>query len=155
VKRWPGRTLVHLGLVREGAILVDVDAVLSAASGPRLVGDDLFVDHCHPNIRANQLIAEAVADTIRVDQLAGPAVRWRPEAWIDPPPDTLLAADPEQRTKELISRGLCCQAAGRTACALQEFQAAARLTRDAATRDMLERAVHTADPTTQAVSPGG
>ena len=136
---------------REGAILVDIDAVLGAASGPRLVGDDLFVDHCHPNIRANQLIAEAVADTIRVQQLAGPTVRWRPDAWVDPPAEAVLAADPELRTRELISRGLSCQAAARTACAVQALETAARLTRDAATREMLERAVRTADPTKEAV----
>src|SRR5262245_45583645 len=49
------------------------------------------------------------------------------------------------------SRGLSCQAAARTACAVQALETAARLTRDAATREMLERAVRTADPTKEAV----
>ena len=46
---------------RRDAWLVDIDATLNAASGPRCVGDDLFVDAVHPNMRAHQLIAGAIA----------------------------------------------------------------------------------------------
>jgi lysophospholipase L1-like esterase len=128
----------------EGAILVDVDLVLAGASGPRLVGDDLFVDAMHPNVRAHQLIAQAVADAIREQGLAGPAVRWGD--YVDPEPGAaLVALDPEMPTKELLTRALSHQAAGRTAEALRVLAEAARRTHDAGTRSMLEQALRTAD----------
>jgi lysophospholipase L1-like esterase len=132
----------------EGAILVDVDLVLSQASGPRLVGDDLFVDAMHPSVRAHQLIAQAVANAIRETGLAGPAVHWRNADYVDPDPDeAVLALDPELPTKVLLTRALAHQAAGRTRDALRTLQEAARQTHDAGTRSMLEQAIRTADGT--------
>jgi len=127
----------------EGAILVDVDLALAKASGPRLVGDDLFVDAVHPNVRANQLIAQAVADAIRATGLAGP-ISWRDYA--DPDPhEALVALDPELQTKELLTRALSHQAAGRTREALRVLAEAAQQTHDPATRSMLEQAIRTSD----------
>jgi lysophospholipase L1-like esterase len=126
----------------EGAILVDVDLVLARASGPRLVGDDLFVDAMHPNVRGHQLIAGAVANAIRETGLAGPAVRWREYA--DPDPDeALLALDPEMPTKVLLTRALAHGAAGRTREAREVLEEAVRQTHDSATRSMVEQALRT------------
>jgi lysophospholipase L1-like esterase len=129
---------------RKGALLVDVDAVLTQVSGPHLVGDDLFVDSIHPNIRAHQLIALAVANAIRDSSLAGPAVRWDNDAYVEPAREAILAGRPDLVTMELASRALACHAAGRTDCSLQMLQAAARQTPDPATRRMLEDALRTA-----------
>jgi lysophospholipase L1-like esterase len=102
---------------REGAILVDIDLVFRQASGPRLVGNDLFVDPEHLNIRGHQVIAEAVATAIRESGLTGPPVRWNPDAYVDPDPESLLSADSELRFKEYMARMFSCNAAGRPGCA--------------------------------------
>src|SRR5262249_48031193 len=67
---------------RDGALLVDVDDALIRASGDHLVGDDLFVDAMHPNLRGHQLIAAAVADAMRLAGIPLPADRWRTDAYV-------------------------------------------------------------------------
>jgi lysophospholipase L1-like esterase len=101
---------------RENAILVDIDLAFARASGPRLVGDDLFVDGMHLRILGHQLIAQTVADAIRESGVAGPRVSWKPDAYVDPDPNTLLDADPNLRLREKISRKFSCAAAGRPNC---------------------------------------
>lgn len=129
---------------REGAILVDVDAVLARASTERLVGDDLFMDALHPNLRAHQLIAAAVADALRQANIPVAAARWRSHAYVDPDPQSIMAAKPELRVGELIARGMACHAAGRTGCALNRLVAAKDATNDAALRLTIERGLRTA-----------
>jgi lysophospholipase L1-like esterase len=118
---------------QEGATLVDVDAAFTAASGTHLVGDDLFVDSHHPNVRGHQLIAAAVAEAIRAQGVPVPAARWRPDAYVDPDREALVAADPEIAAKEDFCRALSCIVAGRT-CAIQALEDVRRATRDPATR---------------------
>ncbi len=129
---------------REGAILIDVDTALIQASGDRLVGDDLFVDAVHPNLRGHQLIAEAVADALRLGAIPVPASHWRAGAYVDPDPASVVAADPELAVKERLSHALCCYAAGRTSCALRDLDAAKDLTKDENTRTMIQHALLTA-----------
>ena len=129
---------------RDGALLVDVDAALTRASGDRLVGDDLFVDAMHPNLRAHQLIAAAVADAMRLAGIPLPADRWRPDAYVDPNPETIFAADPELRVNELVSRAVVCFAAGRNDCAFEQLAAAKSATRNDTTRQAIERFFQTA-----------
>lgn len=100
----------------DGAILVDVDLAFTQASGPRLVGDDLFVDAEHLRILGHQLIAKAVADAIREFGVAGGQVHWDVDAYTDPDPATLLDANPEMRSMEKAARQLSCAAAGRPDC---------------------------------------
>jgi lysophospholipase L1-like esterase len=100
----------------DGAILVDIDLAFTQASGPRLVGDDLFVDAEHLRILGHQLIAKAVADAIRESGVAGRQVRWDVDAYIDPDPATLLDANPEMRSMEKAAWRLSCAAAGRQDC---------------------------------------
>ena len=127
----------------EGAILIDVDAALVQASGGRLVGDDLFVDAVHPNLRGHQVIAEAVADALRLAAIPVPASHWRADAYVDPDPTSVVAADPELAVKERLSHALCCYAAGRTSCALHDLDAAKELTKDETTRAMIQHALLT------------
>lgn len=126
---------------RKGAMLVDVDAAFARASGDRLVGDDLFVDPLHPNLRGHQLIAAAVADELRRQGIPVPANRWRADAYVDPDPDALVAADQEIAVKELLSRAVACYAAGRTRCALDALEAARRTTRNPSTQLLIEGAL--------------
>jgi len=125
---------------REGATLVDVDAAFSAASGTHLVGNDLFVDSHHPNVRGHQVIAAAVAEAIRAQGIPLPAARWRLDAYVDPDREALVAADPEIPAKEDFSRALSCMVAGRP-CGIQELEDARRVTHDPATRKMAEDAL--------------
>ena len=127
----------------DDAILVDIDAFFSVTSGNRLVGYDLFIDAVHPNIRAHQLIAAAVADAVRATGLPSPDVRWSPGTWFDPDPDSIVAANPELITKELLATGFACHAAGRLDCSLPTLRAAAQYTRNPATRAALEKALAT------------
>jgi lysophospholipase L1-like esterase len=100
----------------DDAILVDIDLAFTQASGPRLVGDDLFVDGVHLRLLGHQLIAQAVADAIRESGVAGARVRWNLDAYTDPDPATVVDANPEMRSREKIVRQLSCAAAGRPDC---------------------------------------
>lgn len=100
----------------EDAILVDIDLFFARTSGPALVGDDLFVDSVHMTLRAHQLIAQVVADAIRKSGIAGREVHWNPDAYVDPDPDALLAAHPDLRFKEHLTRLFACDAGGRPEC---------------------------------------
>jgi tetratricopeptide (TPR) repeat protein len=82
------------------ALFVDVNAVLTRASGDSLVGDDLFTDFAHPNVRAHQLIAEAVALNLRGAGIPAPAGRWQRERYADRDPASLYAAEPWLRAME-------------------------------------------------------
>jgi lysophospholipase L1-like esterase len=98
---------------QEDAILVDVDLIFREASGPRLVGNDLFIEAMHLNLRGHQLIARAVTDAIRESGVAGSQVPWNTGAYVDPDPEQLVAADPKLRFNESFTRFLTCKAAGR------------------------------------------
>ncbi|MGH7787947.1 MAG: hypothetical protein ACRERC_13835, partial [Candidatus Binatia bacterium] len=101
---------------REDAILVDVDAAFLRASGPRLVGNDLFVEAVHLNIRGQQLIATVLAEAIRAARIGAPEVQWDPDAYIEPSPDAVLAADPGLAGLEKLLRAVVCAGAGRPGC---------------------------------------
>ncbi len=99
----------------EGALFVDVDRVLDDASGPRLVGDDLFTDFAHPNLRAHQLIAAALSDALREAGLPRPAEQWR-AGYVEPEPEQLYREQPELRSLELETRVFVCLLAPREPC---------------------------------------
>ena len=99
-----------------GALLVDAEAVLERESGDRLVGDDLFADFAHPNLRAHQLIAAAIADALRAADLPVAKERWREGAYADPEPGSLYRADPRLRIGELKTRVFICVIAPRDYC---------------------------------------
>jgi hypothetical protein len=77
---------------RNGALVVDSDALLASASEHGLVGDDLINEFVHPNLRAHQLIAREIEEVLRGAGIPRPASDWRPLEWVDP-----RAADREIR----------------------------------------------------------
>lgn len=128
----------------EGALLADAEPALAAASANGLVGDDLFCDWAHPNLRAQQLIAATIADTLRSAGLPAPADQWRP-TYVDPDPRTLYAANPKLHAGEtLIQMGMC-MLARRADCALRDIDALIAAEPDdprwKATRARMEQAI--------------
>jgi tetratricopeptide (TPR) repeat protein len=106
-----------------GAPVVDIDAALARDSGDALVGDDLFLDWLHPNLRAHQLVAAAVAEAMRREGIPVGAGRWSSAAPSEPDPDALYAADPQLRLRESELRMFACLLALRDACARAEARA--------------------------------
>jgi len=105
-------------------MFVDFDALLADASPHGLVGDNLFCDFLHPNLRAHQLMAAALADVLRANDVPLPHDRWRTDGYSEPSPDALLAADPKLRAREHASRSASCWLALRRDCAVAEAEAA-------------------------------
>jgi lysophospholipase L1-like esterase len=104
-------------LAREyGAVLVDVAALLERASGDRLVGDDLFDDFIHPNLRAHQRIGQAVFEALREADLPVPKASFGAGVPDLPDPDALLASEPLLATQRLESRLFLCLVARRDYC---------------------------------------
>jgi hypothetical protein len=98
------------------SILSDVYAAFEEESGASLVGDDLFTDFAHPNLRGHQRIAELVADALQQAGIPQPADRWREADAVIPAPEQIYAEQPELRTKELQSRVICCLINMRDGC---------------------------------------
>jgi lysophospholipase L1-like esterase len=105
----------------EGGLFVDVDRLLEDASGPRLVGDDLFTDFAHPNLRAHRLIAAALSDALRAAGLPRPAEQWH-DGYVESELQQLYRDEPELRIRELESRVFVCLLAPREACAEEAQQ---------------------------------
>ena len=104
-------------LAREyGAVLVDVAALLERASGERLVGDDLFDDFAHPNLRAHQLIGKAVFEALREADIPVPRARFGSGVPDLPDPEALLASESLLATQRLESRLFLCLVAKRDYC---------------------------------------
>ncbi len=98
-----------------GALWVDADSALAAESGSGLVGDDLFTDFAHPNVRAHQTIARAIAGALRDADLPVAASKWG-TGYEDPDPRLLYEREPRLATQELQSRVFVCLVADRDAC---------------------------------------
>jgi tetratricopeptide (TPR) repeat protein len=108
---------------RSGALLVDAEARFEHESPHGIVGNALFADFVHPNIRGHEIIAAAIDETLRGAGIPAPADRWRAGAWTDPDPAALLAADPKLRVREHLVRAIACDLALRTPCVLAEVDA--------------------------------
>lgn len=107
---------------RSGALLVDTDAALAAASEHGLVGDDLINEFLHPNLLAHQRIAAEIAETLRNAGIPRPAGEWRTGAWVDPPPAQLVAENPSLRAREHESIRFTCVIARREDCVQEQVK---------------------------------
>jgi lysophospholipase L1-like esterase len=87
-----------------GARFVDVAGALEAESPHGLVGDQLFYDYLHPNLRGNERIAAILAAALRDLGVPAPATAWQGDGYRDPDPEALRAADPELRAREHLMR---------------------------------------------------
>ena len=108
--------LLHELAEQNELLWLDVDDLLRRDSGPGLVGNDLFVEFAHPNLRAHQLIAGALVTTLRASELPRPAHEWVEEAIPDPDPERLYAANPELRAREQEAIRFVCALARRPDC---------------------------------------
>jgi len=90
------------------SLFVDVYAAFGEESGADLVGDDLFTDFAHPNLRAHQRIGELVADALQQAGIPQPGDRWLDVDAAIPATEQIYAEQPELRTKELQGRVICC-----------------------------------------------
>lgn len=77
-----------------GGVFVDVARRLDDQSPQRLPGNDVFVDHLHPNLLGNVRIAAIIADRLREDGIPVPAAAWL-DGYRDPDPAALRRADPK------------------------------------------------------------
>jgi hypothetical protein len=100
----------------QGALFIDVETRLEAAAPHGLLGDELFIEFVHPNLRGQQLIAAAVADALREAGIPRPSSDWH-EPTADPAPEVLYASDPELKKREQQTRTLLCALARRPSCA--------------------------------------
>ena len=99
-----------------GSLFLDVDAALRDEGGSAGVGDDLFLDMVHPNVRAHERIARELAARLREAGIPEPADRWLPLPPL-PDPAALFAGDPHLRFLEHEVRLVACRLARRDACA--------------------------------------
>jgi lysophospholipase L1-like esterase len=72
---------------RRGAHVVEVEAAFSAAAEHGIVGNDLMLEHVHPNVAGYFLLADAFYEALHAEQLIGPWVNpvARDQAWSEVP----------------------------------------------------------------------
>jgi lysophospholipase L1-like esterase len=110
-----------------GALLVDTDAALVAASEHGLVGDDLFIEFVHPNLRAHQVIAREIASALRDAGIPRPSPAWRDVNDVEYSTEELVARDPSLRVREHEAIRFTCAVARRGECVEQQTAALRRL----------------------------
>ena len=101
-------------------VFVDAAAALEAASEHGLVGDDLFVEFAHPNLRAQQVIAAEVEKVMRSSGTPRPGEAWPELEWQETPSDVLMADDPSLRISEHRSILFACVVARRPDCRAEQ-----------------------------------
>jgi hypothetical protein len=100
-------------IVREVAesndsLFVDIFGLMERLSPGGVVGHDLFVDFVHPNLKAHQRIAEALAAALRSSGEIAPAGEWRSDAFVEESAESILAANPELVRGEHLVRAFVC-----------------------------------------------
>lgn len=105
---------------KRGTLFLDIDAML--ANEEPIVGDNLFADLLHPNVRAHQLIAKAIAVSLREEGLPVPGDRWNESAYEETDLRTLYEERPDLRMREHLTRLWLCQITDRE-CRFAEAEA--------------------------------
>jgi len=81
---WPVRAFPEMNAaVREmaarGAIVADALALFTAAAKDRIPGNDLFLDHCHPTLAGQALLAQSVLLALAEKRVVPLPENWRPD----------------------------------------------------------------------------
>jgi tetratricopeptide (TPR) repeat protein len=87
------------------AVLVDVEAALARESPHGIIGDDLMLEHLHPNVRGYFLLADAYFDALRERGLAGgaPEALDDARAWRENPVTEIDALGGHYRLQRLLA----------------------------------------------------
>jgi tetratricopeptide (TPR) repeat protein len=109
---------------QRGVRLADLDARLERESPGGLVGDDLFVDFVHPNLRGHQLAADEIARVMRESGIGAPRSAWDEQEFVDPTRAEMVAEDPAIELREELVRSFSCVLARRPDCAERHARAA-------------------------------
>ena len=72
----PMRTIVGEVAADRGVPLVDFPTIVENQSDHGIPGEDLFLDHVHPTIDGNQLLARAILDAMVRQRIVEPAPGW-------------------------------------------------------------------------------
>jgi lysophospholipase L1-like esterase len=87
--------MIRRTATQTGATFVDVARRLDDESPHRIPGNDLFIDHLHPNLLGNERIAAIIADRFREIGVPLPAPAWAEGTYQDPDPAALRRANPK------------------------------------------------------------
>lgn len=115
-------TIVREVAAQHGALFADAAGLLEQHSEHGFVGDDLFCDWVHPNIRGHQVIAAAVAEQLKRAGVPVAADQWA-SAYQDPDLAKVYADHPELRLRELVMYMGTCLLAHRADCSLSGVEA--------------------------------
>ena len=97
-------------------ILVDVEQLLETHAEDRLVGNNLFIDLIHPNLKAHMLIAERLAESLME---AGLPAHAKPPTTVDYRPSNiagLYRANPNLFVEEQLVLAVACAISRRLDC---------------------------------------
>jgi hypothetical protein len=98
--------LIRRTVEDDGGVFVDVARRLEDESPQRIPGNDVFIDHLHPNLLGNERIAAIIADRFRTLGIPVPAPAWVDGRYQDPDPAALRRADPTIAEMERFSNDL-------------------------------------------------
>lgn len=79
---WPVRAFPEMNaavreMPAEGVLVADALALFAAAAKDRIPGNDLFLDHCHPDLPGQALLAEAALSALAENRIVPLPQDWR------------------------------------------------------------------------------
>jgi lysophospholipase L1-like esterase len=98
--------MIRRTVEEDGGVFVDVARRLDDTSPHRIPGNDVFMDHLHPNLLGNERIAAIVANRLRELGLPEPSTAWVDGTYQDPDPAELRRANPKIAEMERFSLDL-------------------------------------------------
>jgi hypothetical protein len=131
-------------------LFVDFAARLEARAEHGLPGDREFLDHVHPRLRTQVLLAETIGEALRAAGVPEPAAAWQSERWSPPDAELILAADPGLVAQEHLVRALACALARRAECVRSEAAAVLAIDPDNAEARSVEAVLQRVEAETRA-----